>query len=1005
MRRLLLLAISALTVSAQEPVVSPSSPTVAAGKTLQFTANRSVTWSLAPGSAGSINGTGLYTAPASVAVKQKAGGCQVYPASSIFNTRVDALPLNSNSATWIGLFGQSRMAAGGDFGLNIATNSTPLFGVVNYYTTDNNGQYPLLPFPQLKMQGGYLTTYSGLDRHVTTVNRETCEFTEIYSPYPAGTIAAYGCPLCTAQSAWRYSGNAFALSTTGTTDAAGLPLQPMLLRLQDILQGEIKHMMRFTATNNIIGPTFSWPATGNAGAYGSIPYGSIFRLKSSYDISSFSATAQLILTAWKRYGIILADGGGTGFVSTDWDITLNPNMAVVLKEIENSNVAIQNFEIVDPSSMMVSASSAAVKYNNAYQVPDGFAVAIAEDTTSHLQTKVYIALQGITVGVPNSGMVFQAGGPAVQLTSWVNGSANQSVTWAISPSVGTLTSGGLYTPPASVSVPTFTTFTATAAADSSATVKIYATIWPAGIIRVNVGNSSSDIVDSGNTWFKDMAWEGPAGAAIFDNTSYTSPVPAYYYTSRYTIGDMLYKLNLANGNYKVNVYRGQTYAGNTNPIPSNNFLTTWDSQGQYVATRYDQGLAQGYYGIPAPVLSFPMQVTDGTANFNARAIADDPSAPGSPTCVFGGTGACPPYMNAFSIEADATPAHIAIDGTTTDLTIGQTRQLYAVGWYMANTATWAVTSGPGSIDSNGLYTAPSTPPGASTAVTITATSTVDGSKTATITFNFVFATIVVSPSTPTIAHGQTRTYSAAIGGVSYTNVAWSRSPDVGSIDVSTGLYTAPITLASNTAVTITATSLDDGSKTGTVTVTVLKLAPPLYLNLGGPAFTGDGGIAWLGDEGTVSSYCGTSSYYTDRTHTILGTTAAMQPLYQSSRYLGTTGANMDCSFTAPPGTYTVTLKFSDNGFTEAGHLVQNVIINGVTVLSNFDMHVAAGANYTAVDRTFTVVNSGSSIAVGFHAAVGNYPGVNGIQIVEIPVGPDGTNVSGAVTLGGKVVIQ
>jgi hypothetical protein len=65
------------TVAAQ--VVSPANPVVQAGQTLQFTANRPVTWSLAPGSAGTMDSGGLYHAPATVQVAKSLGGCQIGP--------------------------------------------------------------------------------------------------------------------------------------------------------------------------------------------------------------------------------------------------------------------------------------------------------------------------------------------------------------------------------------------------------------------------------------------------------------------------------------------------------------------------------------------------------------------------------------------------------------------------------------------------------------------------------------------------------------------------------------------------------------------------------------------------------------------------------------------------------------------------------------------------------------------------------------------------------------
>src|SRR5208283_3067191 len=87
------------------PTISPAAPVVNQGAQVTFscTANcgTSPVWSCS-GCAGSINsGTGVYTAPATVTPQQSSGGMQLLPNNHIYNVRVDSLPVNSNSATWI----------------------------------------------------------------------------------------------------------------------------------------------------------------------------------------------------------------------------------------------------------------------------------------------------------------------------------------------------------------------------------------------------------------------------------------------------------------------------------------------------------------------------------------------------------------------------------------------------------------------------------------------------------------------------------------------------------------------------------------------------------------------------------------------------------------------------------------------------------------------------------------------------------------------------------------
>ena len=74
-----------------------------------------------------------------------------------------------------------------------------------------------------------------------------------------------------------------------------------------------------------------------------------FRLKEGFDISGFSATNQVILTALKRYGMFLADNGQPWFLSgvpdERWD---NDDLRNLQTDVHGFD-----FEAVDESSLMV----------------------------------------------------------------------------------------------------------------------------------------------------------------------------------------------------------------------------------------------------------------------------------------------------------------------------------------------------------------------------------------------------------------------------------------------------------------------------------------------------------------------------------------------------------------------------------------------------------------------------------------------------------------------------
>jgi len=78
-----------------------------------------------------------------------------------------------------------------------------------------------------------------------------------------------------------------------------------------------------------------------------------FRLRTNYDISSFSAANQVILNALKRYGMIVADNGSPWYLSGAPDPRWNDSDLHNLTQLSGAD-----FEAVDVSPFMVNANSA-----------------------------------------------------------------------------------------------------------------------------------------------------------------------------------------------------------------------------------------------------------------------------------------------------------------------------------------------------------------------------------------------------------------------------------------------------------------------------------------------------------------------------------------------------------------------------------------------------------------------------------------------------------------------
>jgi len=76
------------------------------------------------------------------------------------------------------------------------------------------------------------------------------------------------------------------------------------------------------------------------------------RLKASVDISSFSPANQVILTALKKYGMMLADNGAPMFISGAPDSRWDDDDLHTLTTLHGGD-----FEVVDVSSLMVDPDS------------------------------------------------------------------------------------------------------------------------------------------------------------------------------------------------------------------------------------------------------------------------------------------------------------------------------------------------------------------------------------------------------------------------------------------------------------------------------------------------------------------------------------------------------------------------------------------------------------------------------------------------------------------------
>ncbi len=288
------------------------------------------------------------------------GGCALFPANNIWNTDISSLPVAANSETIIASIGASGHLHP-DFGsgtyngapigipYTVVPASQPGVAVSFQYADESDpGPYPIPA--NAPIEGG--ASSSG-DRHVLIVQSGVCKLYELYASYPQSN----GSWKAGSGAVWNLNSNALRPSTWTSADAAGLPILPGLVRYDEVASGVISHALRFTVQHTR--DMFVWPARHQASSLTSASYppmGLRLRLKASVNISGFSAQNRVILTALKRYGMMVADNGSNWYISGAPDSRWNNDDLARLGAIPGSD-----FEVVNTSSLMLSANSGAAR--------------------------------------------------------------------------------------------------------------------------------------------------------------------------------------------------------------------------------------------------------------------------------------------------------------------------------------------------------------------------------------------------------------------------------------------------------------------------------------------------------------------------------------------------------------------------------------------------------------------------------------------------------------------
>ena len=260
-------------------------------------------------------------------------GCSVFPPDNAWNEDVSKLPVDPNSATYIASINSSRQYLHADFGSDptygipytVVPGSQPLVPITftAYGDESDPGPYPVPSNAPIE---------SGSDHHVLVLDSGNCHLYEMFNAAPnssGGWDADSG-------AVFDLHSDALRPDTWTSADAAGLPILPGLARFDEVQSGVITHALRFTVQQTQNG--FIHPATHQAGSNNPSlpPMGLRLRLKASFDLSPFHGEALVILTALKKYGMIVADNGSSWYISGSTDSRWNDTDLDQLKTIPGS---------------------------------------------------------------------------------------------------------------------------------------------------------------------------------------------------------------------------------------------------------------------------------------------------------------------------------------------------------------------------------------------------------------------------------------------------------------------------------------------------------------------------------------------------------------------------------------------------------------------------------------------------------------------------------------------
>ena len=282
---------------------------------------------------------------------------QIMPKDNPWNADVSNWPVHKNSAAIVAsVGGEKPLRYNPDMAYVLVPPGQPRLdlSVVDYPDESDKGPFPLPTNVPIEGWPAHYKRDDGLksqsledvqrdkaglggDRHAIVVDPQAMMLYEFYQLKK--TDKGWQ---CACEATFDLKSNKLRPDGWTSSDAAGLPIFPAIVRHDELQAGMVNHAMRVTVRNTR--RAYVSPATHFASKKTdpNLPrMGERFRLKADYDISKFSPPVQAILKGLKKHGMLVADNG------IEWAISCAPDERIPVLHDELRRIKGSAFEVVE----------------------------------------------------------------------------------------------------------------------------------------------------------------------------------------------------------------------------------------------------------------------------------------------------------------------------------------------------------------------------------------------------------------------------------------------------------------------------------------------------------------------------------------------------------------------------------------------------------------------------------------------------------------------------------